>query len=92
MSLLSDHIIPGNSGKVFTTDASKERDLNRIKRAILRVDGIADVLIVKEVFPSEFIVHTKKLVRITDIENAVKPTGFHAIPKGVFHWESQEPK
>ena len=92
MSLLSEHIIPGNSGRVFTTDASKERDLDRIKRAIQRVEGVADVLIVKEVFPSEFIVHTKKLVRITDIENAVKPTGFHTIPKGVFNWESQEPK
>ena len=92
MSLLSDHIIPGDSGKVFATDASKEQDLKRIKRAILRVDGVADVLIVEEVFPSEFIVHTEKLIKITDIENAVKPTGFHAIPKGVFPWQSQEPK
>ena len=27
MSLLSEHIIPGDSGKVFTTNATKESDL-----------------------------------------------------------------
>ena len=92
MSLLSEHIIPGDSGKVFTTNASKEKDLKRIKHSVMRVAGVGDVLIVKGVFPSEFIVHTEKLVAVADIENAVKLTGFHAIPKGIFTWQSQEPK
>ncbi|MCX2719927.1 heavy-metal-associated domain-containing protein [Lentiprolixibacter aurantiacus] len=92
MSLLSDHIIPGDSGKIFTTNASEEKDLKRIKRVVMAVEGVHDVLIVKEVFPREFIVHTRKLVAISDIENAVKLTGFHVIPKGIFTWQSQEPK
>lgn len=92
MSLLSEHIIPGESGKVFTTNASKERDLERIKEAVMGVEGVKDVLIVQEVFPKELIVHTHKLVTVNDIENAVKPTRFHLIPKGLFTWQSQESK
>ena len=92
MSLLSDPIIPGESGKVFTTNASNKRDLERIKLAVMGVDGVKDVLIVQEVFPKELIIHTHKLVTISDIENAVKPTQFHLIPKGLFTWQSQESK
>ncbi len=92
MSLLSEHIIPGNSGKVFTTNASKEKDLKRIKQVIMDVQGVDYVLIVRDVFPVEFIVRTHKLVAISDIEHAVQLMGFHVIPKGIFSWQSQEPK
>ena len=92
MSLLSEQIIPGDSGRVFITNASSASDLKRIRQAVLRVDGVEDVIIAEEVFPREFIIHTNKLVSVTDIENAVKPMKFHLIPKGVFTWQSQEPK
>jgi len=29
-------------------------------------------------------VHTSKIIKIEDIENAVKKIGFHAIPKSLF--------
>ena len=86
MSLLSEHIIPGDSGKVFTTNAFKANDLKRIKQSVLRVDGVIDVSIVEEVFPREFIIRTDKLVAVTDIENAAKRLKFHLIPKGIFAW------
>lgn len=92
MSLLSEHVIPGESGKIFATNASRERDLKRIKKVIMSVPGVDDVLIVKEVFPKEFIVRTDKLVAISAIENAVQLLGFHVIPKGIFSWQSQESK
>ncbi|MCE2612506.1 heavy-metal-associated domain-containing protein [Flavobacteriaceae bacterium D16] len=92
MSLLAEHIIPGDSGKVFTTNATKESDLERIKRMVMGVQGVKDVIIVKKVFPREFIIHTHKLVAVSEIENAVKLPGFHLIPKGIFTWQSQEPK
>lgn len=84
MSLTSEHIIPGNHGKTFETDAQNHDDLQTIKEAILRVDGIKNVLINEETFPKQFTVHTSKLVEIKAIEKEINKTGFHAIPKAIF--------
>ncbi len=81
MSLLSENVIPGNSGKIFETNANKESDLERIKNKIFLLKGIKDVKINSEVFPKEITVYTSKLVEVKDIEKKVRLTGFHAIPK-----------
>ncbi|MGJ8659931.1 heavy-metal-associated domain-containing protein [Cellulophaga fucicola] len=82
MSLLSENVIPGNHGKVFGTNAKEQAEIAIVVEAILTVDGIKDVLVNADVFPAELTVHTNAIVEIEKIENAVKPTGFHAIPKG----------
>ncbi len=84
MSFLSENVIPGNHGKVFGTDAKKSVDLNKIRVAVLEIDGIKDFLFNLEKFPSEFTVHTSKVVEIVAIQKIVKKMGFHAIPKGMF--------
>lgn len=84
MSLLNENIIPGYHGKVFGTNAKELKDLEVIKNRILELDGIENVLLNNEVFPKEFTIHTSKLIDIKDVEEKVKSTGFHAIPKGVF--------
>ena len=84
MSVLSDNVIPGNSGKIFGTNAMEDTDLMEIKKRVLKLDGIKDVLLNTEIFPREFTVHTSKMVTITAIENKVKSVGFHAIPKDSF--------
>lgn len=84
MSLMSEHIIPGNYGKIFSTNAEKLKDLEKIKHAILKIDGIKTVILNMDVFPKEFTVHTSKLTHIDTIEDEVKRFGFHAIPKALF--------
>jgi len=84
MNLLSENIIPGNHGKIFGTNAKEQIDLERIKNKVLSITGIKDVKINYEVFPREFTVYTSKLLKVEDIEDKVKLTGFHAIPKGLF--------
>ncbi|MDY7394123.1 heavy-metal-associated domain-containing protein [Aureibaculum sp. 2210JD6-5] len=84
MSFLSENIIPGNHGKVFGTDAKRSVDLNKMRLAVLEIDGIKDFLFDLEKFPSEFTVHTSKVVKIETIQNVVKKLGFHAIPKVLF--------
>jgi len=84
MSLLSDNVIPGNHGKVFGTNATDHENLEKIKDAILVIDGIKDVIIKEDVFPRELTVHTTQLVSIKDIEDAVIKVGFHTIPKHHF--------
>ncbi len=84
MSFLSENVIPGNHGKIFGTDAKELDDLERIKAKILSLKGIKDVIINSEIFPKEFTIHTTNLVKVEDIQEAVKLTGFHAIPKGIF--------
>ncbi|MGB5668314.1 MAG: heavy-metal-associated domain-containing protein [Maribacter sp.] len=83
-SLLSENIIPGKHGKIFSTNAHKRKDLLKIKNAILDFTGVRDVIFNTEVFPKEFTVYTTSFVKIEDIENEVKRFGFHAVPKGIF--------
>ena len=83
MSIFSENVIPGNHGKVFTTNATKEADLERIKNRILSIAGIKDVIIA-DTYPIDIVVHTTSLVKVDDIENEVKKTGFHVIPKKLF--------
>ena len=83
MSIFSENVIPGNYGKVFTTDATKEADIERIKNRILSIAGIKDVIITAT-YPIDIVVHTTSLVKVDDIENEVNKTGFHVIPKKLF--------
>lgn len=84
MSFLSENIIPGNHGKVFGTNAKSKQEMEKIKSAILNIDGIVDVIINDDVFPLEFTIHSSKIIKIDDIENVVIETGFHTIPKELF--------
>lgn len=84
MSLISENVIPGNHGKIFGTNAATDEQMNEIQLVVQKIKGVKDVLLVKEVFPKEFIVHTSELVRVEDIEEAVKSLKLHAIPKGFF--------
>ncbi|OZV67256.1 heavy-metal-associated domain-containing protein [Winogradskyella aurantia] len=84
MSLISENVIPGKYGKVFGTDAIEKTDLERIEKLLYSIDGIKKVIINFDIYPREITVHTSKLVRIEDIENKIKTTGNHLIPKGLF--------
>ena len=84
MDLLSKNVIPGNYGKIFGTNAVVEKDLIKMKNALLNIHGVKDIIINMEIFPKEFTVYTSTLVKVEDIENEVKRFGFHAIPKGLF--------
>ena len=84
MNLLTENIIPGNYGKVFSTDAKENKDLLKIKEAIENIPGIKDAIINDDVYPIEFTIHTTSLIHIDTVENEVKRFGFHAIPKGAF--------
>lgn len=82
MSFLSKIVIPGNYGKIFSTDAKKEQNLLKIKETLLGLNGIKEVIINQDIFPYELEIHTSKVVKVKDIENAVKTVGFHVIAKG----------
>lgn len=84
MSLISVNVIPWDHGKVFGINAKEQGELEVIKNEVLTIEGIKDVIINSEVFPWEFKIHTTQLVKVTDIEDVVKHTGFHAIPKRSF--------
>ncbi|UKM66417.1 heavy-metal-associated domain-containing protein [Flavobacteriaceae bacterium GSB9] len=86
MSLLSENVIPGHHGKIFETDATKDDSdkLETIKKFILKIPGVKKVFIDTQKFPVQIAVYTSAMVKVDDIENAVKKTGHHAIPKGLF--------
>lgn len=81
MTLVTENIIPGNYGKVFETNATDHADLQKIKNAILKISGIKDVIIDETTFPKQITIHTTTIVKVKDVENAVKTTGFHALLK-----------
>jgi hypothetical protein len=81
MGFISENIIPGNHGKVFGTNANDIDDFKLIKKLLLKLDGVKDVIFNLDIYPNEFTIHTKKPVEITKIQETVMKTGFHAIPK-----------
>lgn len=80
MSLISDNIIPGPTGRVFGTDAVEKSELDCIKKRILGLDAVKSVRVNMDVFPREFTVYVSKLISVQELEQCVKTTGFHAIP------------
>lgn len=84
MSLISENVIPGNHGKTFETNAKELEDLELIKNATLRVNGVEKVIIDADTYPKQFTVHTSKMVEVKAIEDEINKTGFHAIPKAIF--------
>ena len=84
MRLVTQHVIPGENGKIFGTNASCDRHMDKIKKTISKIDGVIDVVLKKEAFPKEFVVLTNKLVKVMTIKNAVNKVGLHAIPKSAF--------
>ncbi len=84
MSLLTEHIIPGNHGKIFGTDAGTDDQMDHMKLRLQKIDGVNNVKLISGVFPKEFIIYTSKLISILTIQDEVNKMGLHAIPKGVF--------
>lgn len=84
MSFLSENVIPGDHGKIFSCNATNKRELDIIRDSILTISGIRDVVEVSGVFPKELIVHTDEVVHVKDIEKAVMQSGYHVLPKGYF--------
>lgn len=85
MNLLSENVIPGDHGKIFETNAESPGDLEQIKKAVLRIEGIKDVLLNDEIFPREITVLTTSFVNIEEVELAAHKAGFHVLPKALFH-------
>ncbi|KPM48724.1 heavy-metal-associated domain-containing protein [Jiulongibacter sediminis] len=84
MSIISDNVIPGNHGKTFETNAKTEEELDILKNAILEIEGIKDVMVSGNDFPTEITVHTSEMVSIEDIQHKAAKTTFHVIPKTLF--------
>jgi len=84
MSIVSENIIPGGYGKIFGTNATTKTDLNKIAKAIRKINGVNDVTLDYDIFPHEFTIHTNTMVKIEEIQNAAIQQGFHVIPKSLF--------
>ena len=83
MSLFTENIVPGKTGKVFGTDTRFLDDLLLIKDTLLSIDGIKNVEIHGDIYPKELIIFSDKLISVALVENVIKKIGFHLIPKGV---------
>ncbi|TYP73585.1 heavy-metal-associated domain-containing protein [Aquimarina intermedia] len=84
MSLLSEHVIPGDHGKIFETNAKSRKDLERVQSFICELEAVRDVLINENVFPRQLTVHTSALLKVKDVERQVLKAGFHVVPKAIF--------
>ena len=84
MGFISENIIPGNHGKVFGTNANEMADFKLIKKLLMKLDGVKDVIFNLDIYPNEFTIHTKKTIEITKVQETVNKAGFHAIPKTLF--------
>ncbi|WP_281764255.1 heavy-metal-associated domain-containing protein [Neptunitalea lumnitzerae] len=81
MSFIDDIVIPGDKGRTFMTSVSDPEELSKLKNAVLKVNGVTDVSINTEVFPTEVHVIADVVVDVESIENEVNGLGFHLLPK-----------
>ena len=84
MSFLSKNVVPDTRGRIFTTNAETMDDLAEIKRQLLKMKGIDEVLIDHKKYPKELVVRTSKMVSVENIQKEVGKLGFDIIPKGIF--------
>lgn len=85
MSLISENVIPGDHGKIFETNAENQSDLDQIKKAVLRIEGVSEVLLNHETYPREITVLTTSFVSVAEVAQAADDEGFHVLPKTLFH-------
>ena len=83
MTYINDNIIPGNHGKTFTSNVNSPEDKSRLKAAIMKIDGVIDVIFAPS-HPSEVTIHTNKVVHIKEIMDTATQLEFHVIAKGPF--------
>lgn len=84
MSLIGENVIPGDHGRVFYVDINDENEFEEMKQKILKIKGVKDVLYHAGVYPREMTIHSLNLVKVKDIQDAVREKGFHAVPAGLF--------
>lgn len=84
MGVIEENVIPGNHGKVFKVDIEDEFEFSNVQETVMQLHGVKDVLFDDGVFPHEIIIHTETLVKITDVQAALKQHGYDAIPEGLF--------
>ena len=84
MGLIEDNIIPGNHGKIFTIDVEDEFEFAEVQERVMEIPGVKDVLLDVEEYPHEMVIHTNDMVKVTDVQAAVKDAGYHAVPKSLF--------
>lgn len=87
MSFFNDNVLPGDTGRVFRTNAEESEDLHEIAEKVYHLEGVHDVGINRDVFPVEFTIHSDdfSVVSIDDIEQAAIDCGFHLIPRSNFN-------
>ena len=83
MTYINDNIIPGNHGKTFTTDVRSPEEKSKLKAAIIKIDGVTNVIF-EDTYPSEVTVHTDKVVQVKEIMDKAAKMEFHMIAKGPF--------
>ena len=84
MDATQENVIPGNHGKVFVVDIEDEFKFSDVQETVMQLDGIKDVLFDDEVMPHEMIIHTEDLVKVSDVQAAVKKHGYDAVPESLF--------
>ena len=80
MGYVSDTTAPEEYGKIFSIDAKLEDDLEKIKNALIKLEGMLEVT----TSSSEFIIKTSKIIEINIIETEVNNLGFHVISNSFF--------
>ncbi|WP_310991285.1 heavy-metal-associated domain-containing protein [Aequorivita marina] len=85
MNIISENVIPGDHGKVFETNAENQRELETLKKAILKIEGVKDVLLNNDTYPREITVLTKDFVNVSEVEQAASSVDLHVLPRALFH-------
>lgn len=84
MSYINDIVIPGETGRVFTTNIKDKDKIENLKTLLLQMEGVTDVIVNQNSFPSELRLLTDRVLDISDLESVANTNGYHIIPKSFY--------
>jgi len=81
MGYLSKNIFPGEQGMVFTINTKNPKDMAKVKALLSKLNQIESVVFDQKAYPHEMTVNTVEVLKVEELQNALIPFGFHALPK-----------
>lgn len=82
MSFITDNVLPGKKGKIFSTNAESDEILMEVVYHVKQLDGVTRVNPIKDSYPREFVVHADDKVSVEEVQDKSKEVNVHALVKG----------
>jgi len=84
MSIITDNVLPGKKGKIFSTNAETDKQLLEVVAKVQKIEGVTKAEAILNTFPREFKVHADEKVSVEEIQEVTKELNVNSLVKSLF--------